>query len=100
MIHTTDISKDFILNKAVHHATNILLRPYMPIILSESNSRQNIYETKYEAVSYIKDKWISQSQEFLLRMATIAWDFLNVSNMFENNLARQNIEKDILNNNI
>lgn len=90
MFHPIDISKDFILNKAVHDATNILLKPYMPVLLSDS--APNNYEDKYETVGRIKYKWVSHSQDFLLRMATIAWDFLNVLNVCEKNLANQNIE--------
>lgn len=95
MIHKSDISKDFILNKAVHDATNILLRPYRPM-----ESTSNTYESRYEAINHIKDKWISHSQDFLLRMATIAWDFLNILNMFQSNLVNRNIKEDNQNNDV
>lgn len=93
MIHTSDISKDFILNKAVRDATNILLGPYRPVEPTPA------YESKFKTINLIKDKWISHSQDFLLRMATIAWDFLNILDMFQNNLVNQSIE-DISNNDI
>ncbi|KAK1134697.1 hypothetical protein K0M31_007477 [Melipona bicolor] len=95
MIHTSDISKDFILNKAVRDATNILLGPYKPVEPTPA-----YYESKFKTINHIKDKWISHSQDFLLRMATIAWDFLNILNMFQNNLVNQSIEADISNNDI
>lgn len=95
MIHTSDISKDFILNKAVRDATNILLRSYTSV-----ESTPTYYENKFKTINHIKDKWISHSQDFLLRMATIAWDFLNILNMFQNNLVNQSIEEDISNNDI
>lgn len=85
MFHVPDISKDFVLNKAVQDATNILLKPYMPVILSESSSTPNIYEGKYETMNHITRVWILNSQDFLLKMATIAWHFLNVFHGFPNN---------------
>lgn len=98
MIYVSDISKDFILNKAVRDATNILLKPYMPIVLTESCSTPNNCDN-HEAINNIKVKWISHTQDFLLKMTTIAWDFLNILNMFQNNLENHTIE-DISNNSI
>lgn len=94
MIHTPDISKDFILNKAVRDATNLLLKPYMSAVLTESNTTPNICENKYEAINRLKEQWMSHSQDFLLRMATIAWDFLNILSMFQNDITRRLSEED------
>lgn len=87
MIHVPDISKDFILNKAVRDATNILLKPYMPAMLSESCQAPNIFQRQYEMMQHITQSCTSNSQDFLLKMATIAWDFLNVLNAFQNNVS-------------
>lgn len=89
MIHVPDISKDFILNKAVRDATNILLKPYMPAMLSESCQTTNIFGRQYEMVHHITRSCILNSQDFLLKMARIAWDFLNVLNAFQNNSTSQ-----------
>lgn len=100
MINTTDISKNFILNKAIHDATNILLRPYRPLIVPESCTTPNSYDNKCEVINQIREKCMSHSRDFLLKMAAIAWDFLNILTMFQNNLASQIIEEDMLDNEI
>ncbi|XP_076238753.1 uncharacterized protein LOC143181925 [Calliopsis andreniformis] len=92
MIHVPDISKDFILNKAVRDATHILLKPYMPI-LSESRQSANIFDSNYKMINEITQGWVSNSQDFLLQMATIAWDFLNVLSIFPSNIPIRNIQE-------
>lgn len=93
MIHVPDISKDFVLNKAVRDATHILLKPYMSAVLTDSQQTSNTFGRQYQMMNEVTQKWVTNSQDFLLKMATIAWDFLNVLSMFPNNIQTRDIEE-------
>lgn len=89
IIHTPDISKNFILNTAIHDATNILLKPYVTSSVSSSCLPSiHIYAKASESENSKQDH-TKKSQYFLTRMATIAWDFLNISVIFYHNVIEQ-----------
>ncbi|KAF7383950.1 hypothetical protein HZH68_014707 [Vespula germanica] len=88
IIHTPDISKNFILNTAIHDATNILLKPYVTSSVSSSCLPSiHIYAKASESENSKQDH--TKKSHFLTRMATIAWDFLNISVIFYHNVIEQ-----------
>lgn len=94
IIRTPDISKNFILNTAIHDATNILLKPYITSNVSSSCLPNiHIYAKDSDLVNS-KQEHTKMSQYFLTRMATIAWDFLNISVIFYHNVIEQDKDND------
>lgn len=89
IIHTPDISKNFILNTAIHDATNILLKPYLTSSVSSSCLPSIRIYAKTSESENSKQDHTKKSQYFLTRMATIAWDFLNISVIFYHNVIEQ-----------
>lgn len=82
IIHAPDISKNFILDTAVHDATSILLKPYLTSSVSLSSLTNIHIHAKDSELINSKQNRIKISQSFLTRMATIAWHFLDISVIF------------------
>ena len=85
ILNEPEIFKDFLLNSAVEEALNILLGPYT------STGEFNAAESNIQICSWKNENgyWTNQkerlenSRHFFMKMAVIAWDFLNISNVFQ-----------------
>ncbi|KAL2737990.1 hypothetical protein V1478_002076 [Vespula squamosa] len=86
--HFDLLENDYIIF-TIHDATNILLKPYLTSSVSSSCLPNiHIYAKPSESENSKQDR-TKKSQYFLTRMATIAWDFLNISVIFYHNVIEQ-----------
>lgn len=83
----TTISKNFILNSAMEEASYILLKSYVV----DSEAKQLDHETNRiveicSSENYLHNQThheLNYPRYFLTKMATVAWDFLNISNIYQ-----------------
>ena len=85
-VNKPSISKEFLLNPAVEDALRILFRPYVSsesLDGSNSNIRISFWKNEGGYWTNHEERLESSGKHFFMRMAMIAWDFLNISNVFQ-----------------
>lgn len=76
------VSNSFILNTAMEEATYILLKPYLTSSQAARFDQVKHRKCTSEYLTNCPENQLIKSRYFLTKMARIAWDFLNVSNIF------------------
>lgn len=85
-VNEPSISKQFLLTPAVEDALRILFRPYVSTESPDgtnSNIRIRFWQNEGGYWTNQEERLESSGKHFFMRMAMIAWDFLNVYNVFQ-----------------